>query len=221
MIFFLSLLYWISFFLLLFTWIFYLIFLYLIKLITVKNEEKLNYSYQPRISFIIAAHNEEAEIAERIKNILALDYPKELIEVIVASDGSTDNTNEIVINEFGNDSKVKLLAFEGRRGRAYIHNESVKEASADLIVFTDSKTRFDSKLLKNLIPYFSDPKVGAVSGRVYYKNTNQSSITESAGIYWKYEELIRKLESDIGVLSFGTGAGLARVSDQKRSLHSN
>jgi len=199
-------------FLFLFTWILYPLLLIVIKLLRPKLSNALCQSqpkFFPKVSFIISAYNEQAHIKERIENLINLDYPEDKIEIITASDGSTDRTNQIVEEIYSKDERVILIPFKAQRGRAHIHNESVKRAKGDIIVFTDAQTSFAADFLKILVPYFSDSKVGAVSGRVYYKNTDQSSITESAGIYWKYEESIRKLESDIGVLSFGTGAGLA------------
>ena len=201
--------YWIVIFLLFNTWIFYIILLWLIKLIISNKNKKIDYSYRPRVSFIIAAHNEEKNIVGRIENLLKINYPRNLIEIIVASDGSTDRTNESVKEISCKNNEVILIPFETQKGRAHIHNESVKRAKGDIVVFTDAETRFESDFLEILIPHFSVQKVGCVSARLYYRNTNQSSITESASIYWKYEELIRKLESDLGILAFGTGAALA------------
>ncbi len=201
--------YWVSFFLLLYTWIFHLCILGLIKLIRGSQAEKIDYSYSPVVSFIIAAHNEEKTIARRIENLTNLDYPGNLTEIIVVSDGSTDRTDEIVREISRKNDKVILLSFEQQKGRAYVHNESVKRAKGDIVVFTDAETRFERDFLKILIPHFSNDSVGCVSGRLYYKNVNQSSITKSADMYWKYEGLIRRLASDLGVLAFGTGAGLA------------
>jgi len=161
------------------------------------------------ISFIIAAYNEEKYIENRIINLINLDYPRQNIEIIVVSDGSTDRTNEIVRRIAKENDRVILLDFPQQRGRAFVHNEAVKKAKGNIIVFTDAETEFEKDFLKVVLPHFSDPKVGCVAGRIYYKNKRDSSITESAGIYWRYEDLIRRLESELGILAFGSGAALA------------
>lgn len=196
-------------FVFLFTWIFYPIFLYLARFLVQKKTGRLDGSYKPTVSIIIAAHNEEKCIADRIKNLLKLDYPKDNMEIIIASDGSTDKTNEIVSKISLENNQVVLMPFQEQKGRAFVHNKSVEVAKGEIVVFSDAETLFDIDFLKHIMPYFSDPTVGSVSGRIYYKNIKDSSITQSAGIYWKYEELIRKLQSDLGILAFGTAAALA------------
>jgi cellulose synthase/poly-beta-1,6-N-acetylglucosamine synthase-like glycosyltransferase len=194
------------------TWILYPLGLVLARLLRRKNTR------QPAakadgdffsVSFIIAACNEEEHIASRIENLLALDYPRHKIQIIIASDGSSDRTDDIVSSFSAGHSNVKLLSFDVQRGRAAVHNEAVGEAGGEIIVFTDARTRFDREFLKNILPHFYDPEVGAVCGRLYYENVRESSIAESAGMYWKYEDFIRCLESDMGILSFGSGAALA------------
>ena len=102
-----------------------------------------------------------------------------------------------------------LFDYRSNRGRASVHNALVEESTGNIVIFTDSETIFKNDFLSHLLPHFSDPSVGAVSGRIYYLNKDQSSIGESAGIYWKYEEMIRIAESRLGILAFGTGAALA------------
>jgi cellulose synthase/poly-beta-1,6-N-acetylglucosamine synthase-like glycosyltransferase len=200
---------WISFFLLFFTWTCYLPLLYLISLVKSKRNKDPDIAYKARLSFVIAAHNEESRVEKRIDNILEISYPRDLVEIIVASDGSTDGTDSIVERISREQANITLLRFATQKGRAHVHNESVKKAKGDIIIFTDAETRFKPDFVKALMPHFSDPDVGCVSGRLYYENIGQSSITMSAGIYWKYEELMRRLESDLDLLAFGTGAGLA------------
>ena len=194
------------------TWVFYPLFLWVLSLF--KKDPKLKIEDELRkdfynITFVIAAYNEQEHIEERINNLIALDYPQDKVEIIVGSDGSTDNTEDIIEKVSGLYKNVFLLAFNNRHGRAYIHNQAVTKARGDIIIFTDAKTGFDKDFLAKLLPAFSDSLVGCVSARVFYKNIGQSSISRSAGIYWKYEEFLRRLESNLGILSFGSGAALA------------
>ena len=160
----------------------------------------------PRISFVIAAHNEAATIQNRIKNLTAISdsYP---YEIIVGSDGSTDNTVEQA--EALDLSQVIVLDFKLNRGRALVHNDCSRVAKGDILIFTDAETWFAPDFLDLLIPCFQDPSVGAAAGRIVYVNQEKTDITRSAGAYWKYEETIRTCESLSGILGFGTGAALA------------
>ena len=203
---------WVFLFLFLFTWIFFpslLCLLNIFRKIFPKSEPPKTSPNNYFISFIIAAHNEENYIKERVDNLLALNYPNDKLEIIIASDGSTDKTNEIVERIGCEDERIILMPFTKQRGRAYVHNKAVDKAKGDIVIFSDAQTEFDSNFLKVLLPHFWDSNVGCVSGRLYYKNLKQSSITKSADIYWKYEEYLRKLQSDLGILSFGSGAALA------------
>jgi len=157
----------------------------------------------PIVSVIVAAYNEEKSIGRRIRNLLEQDYPGDKLEIIVASDGSTDSTVEIArqYEKLG----VKVLDFKENRGKAAVHNDGVKEAKGEIIVFTDADTAFDKNFLKNINKYFSDEKVGCVVGNLVYR-TRGANISKSEGFYWKFEKKIRSLESDLGILATASGA---------------
>ena len=96
----------------------------------------------PAVSIVIAVFNEEQVIEERIKNCLSLDYPREKVEIIVASDGSTDQTNGIVEEYAGNG--VRLLAFDGRNGKSFVLNRAIPEAKGSILLLTDSNTFYEN-----------------------------------------------------------------------------
>lgn len=160
----------------------------------------------PSVSFVIAARNEEQSIGERIENLKELSSGLDWVEVLVGSDGSQDGTCREVLKAQEKWPAVKLFDFPTPRGRSAVHNDTVKQAKGDLLVFTDAETRFDPSFLRYIIPRFGDPRVGAVSGRIQYRNLKDSSITLSAGLYWELEERLRTMESLLGILAFGTGA---------------
>lgn len=162
-------------------------------------------SGEPTATIIVAAHNEEAVIANRLANIAALNTCQEKVEVIVASDGSTDHTNEIV--SAWSDKRVKLLALP-RGGRALAHNEAVAVASGDIIVFTDAGTSFREDCLSNLLGPFLDPDVGCVVGRLVYV-ADRHTLGEHTAFYWNYETRLRRWESDAGLLAVGSGCCMA------------
>ena len=157
----------------------------------------------PEVSMIIAAHNEEKSMREKIENTLALDYPKDKLEVIVASDGSTDDTNNIV-KEFENKG-IKLVYESGHKGKSFIQNKAVKESTGEIIVFSDATSMYKQDALKILISNFNDDKVGCVTGKSCYSNSEHSSTAKGESTYWKYELFLRKKESDIGILNMASG----------------
>jgi len=149
----------------------------------------------PKVSLIIAAFNEEKAIEKKIMNSLALDYPKDKLEIIVASDGSIDNTNNKVL-EFKNE-QVKLLKFEKRKGKTHVQNESVKLASGEIVFFSDATTLYDPSIIKEMVSNFYDDNVGLVGGELVYVNKYNMSMGEGNGMYWKYERFIKIMESRI------------------------
>ena len=149
----------------------------------------------PFVSIAVAAHNEEMSIRNKIEDTINLNYPKDKFEIIVASDNSTDGTNEIVNNY--NSPAVKLITFFEHKGKTFVQNEAVKIAKGEIILFSDATTLYEPQLLKKLIRNFADPKVGAVGGELVYINKNKSLIGKGDGFYWQYEKFLKKKESQI------------------------
>lgn len=197
-----KLLFWFSLIFIIYTYLGYPLILFIWSKLFPK---RVNKKYiEPFVSVVIAAHNEEKNIKGRIENLLEQDYPKEKLEIIVVSDGSTDGTNEVV-REFRPDG-IKLLNYNGRKGKPYALNLGVREAKGEIIVFTDARQRFEKNAIKELVANFNDSKVGCVTGElVFYKNS-ESKIKEEMGAYWNYEKWIRKKESQIGSVVGATGA---------------
>lgn len=169
----------------------------------------------PSVTVIVAAHNEAGTIAERIENLLSQDYPRQRLEVLVGSDGSTDDTVAIV-NGIG-DPAVRALDLP-RQGRALVHNACAKVAKGTVLVFTDAGTLFASDCVRRLVAPMADPTVGCTSGELVYTNTGDSGITQGAGAYWRYELLLRRLESQSGSTVGTTGACMAMRSELFRPL---
>lgn len=172
------------------------------------------------VSFIVAARNEEETIFRRIQNLVEISRGLKDVEVIVVSDGSRDGTCGEVLRARERWPSVRLLHFPEPVGRAVLHNEAAKICTGDILVFTDAETEFHPDFLPIILNHFEDPKVGAVSGRVYYVNERQSSVTISAGLYWKMEERMRAAESKLGILAFGTGAAFCMRRELYFPMHS-
>ena len=150
----------------------------------------------PAMSFIITAHNEEGLIEEKLKNTLALDYPAKRVEVLVASDASTDHTDDIVLSY--KTKGVKLVRADKHFGKEYAQSLAVKAASGEILVFSDTATEVPQDALRNLANVFSDPSIGAVSSVDRFVTDNGRIVGE--GLYVRYEMWLRGLESRLAGL---------------------
>ena len=161
-------------------------------------------AYQPRVAVIVVAHNEAARIGRKLDTCIALDYPKESLRILVASDGSDDETNEVVTAYA--DRGVTLLAFPVRRGKAACLNDAVAGSDGEIIVFTDARQRLDAYAIRYLIENFADPAVGAVSGELVFQTEGMTDFGEGVDAYWRYEKFIRQQESRLHSVVGVTGA---------------
>lgn len=150
-------------------------------------------AFEPTVTVLITAFNEAASIRKKIENTIKLDYPTEKLEVLVASDGSTDGTDDIV-REFGGRG-VKLFRQEGRVGKTTTQNNAVRQASGEIILFSDATTTYREDSLKALLPAFADETVGCVAGRLVYLDAERSNVGKGARGYWGYETQLKMSES--------------------------
>lgn len=157
----------------------------------------------PKVSFIIAAYNEEKVIENKISNTLNINYPKELIEIIVVSDGSNDTT-PLIVGSF-EDQGVIGLHHSDRSGKSAALNRAVEISNGSIIVFSDANNDFSIDSVRQLVRHFSDSQVGAVSGskQVYSSDSRESA--KGDGLYWKYESAIKSAESKIGSITAAEG----------------
>jgi len=173
----------------------------------------------PSVSLIIAAYNEEKVIAQKIENCLSLNYPMDRLEIIVASDGSMDRTNDIVrsYQTLG----VKLVALETNRGKSTAQNKSMVEAKNDIVIFTDANVILQPNVIRKMVRNFGEKKVGCVIGKVTYLNEEDTSISQGEGLYWRYELFVRKKENDLGNLAIGSGPIMAIRKELFKPLNPN
>jgi cellulose synthase/poly-beta-1,6-N-acetylglucosamine synthase-like glycosyltransferase len=156
----------------------------------------------PSVTVIVVAHDEEERVEERIENVLAQDYPRELLEVVLASDGSTDRTAERA-RALG----VEVRSFDRRRGKPSVLNEVIPQARGEVVVLADVRQRFDPGTVRALVSCFADPRVGAVSGElVLAPPPGVHAVGEGVGLYWRYEKAIRRHESMVDSTVGATGA---------------
>ena len=158
----------------------------------------------PGLTVLVAAHNEEATIDGKIRNILACDYPDDRVEVVVCSDGSTDRTNAIV-EDFG-DARVHLAATEENRGvnEAFAHGAA--QASGDLLLMTDAAGLFEPDAFKTAIRHFADPKVACVNGLFDHSDPGRRAVASGYRGYWAVETLIKLAEMRLGLACVIVGA---------------
>jgi cellulose synthase/poly-beta-1,6-N-acetylglucosamine synthase-like glycosyltransferase len=149
--------------------------------------------FEPTVSVIITAYNEELALAAKLENTLALDYPRELLEIIVASDCSTDRTDQIALGFASRGVRFHRQA--QRLGKTAAQNTAVEQASGEIILFSDATSLYQPSAVKALMPSFSDPTVGCVAGRLIYVDPAQSRIGRGARSYWSYETFLKKHES--------------------------
>lgn len=157
----------------------------------------------PRVSMIIAAYNEERVIDWKIRNSLALDYPKERFDVIVACDGSNDRTAEIA-QGFAGEGVLTLHSPE-RRGKTAALNRGVRQARGDVVVFSDANNEFSPDAIRKLVRHFSDPSVGGVCGAKRIKPAADRESSTGDSLFWRYESVIKVAESRIGTINNADG----------------
>jgi poly-beta-1,6-N-acetyl-D-glucosamine synthase len=155
----------------------------------------------PGVSVVIAARDEARRLPARIENILQSDYPQDRLHIIVASDGSTDDTAE-ALAPYGSRVTLLLLPASGKAGAL---NAAVRATSHPVLVFADARQRFAPDAIRRLVSHFADPSIGAVSGELIL-DPGASTIGEGVGGYWAYEKWLRRRESIVGSTLGVTGA---------------
>lgn len=166
----------------------------------------------PYISVIVAAHNEEFVIEAKIRNLFSSDYPRDRVEILIGSDGSSDATEEIVRRLAC--EGMTLISFPQQHGKSAIQNALVASSSGELLVFTDADCLFAPSALHCLAEHFADRRVGLVTACPRYVNSDETAVTENESLYLRYETWLRRQESARGLLAAASGSLFA----MRRSL---
>jgi len=156
----------------------------------------------PSVALVVSAHNEEAVIRRRIENALALDYPSDALQIVVASDGSTDLTDAIVGEIAAENHRVRLLQCP-REGKVAAQHRSVRETSSDVLAFTDANSEWKPDALRSLVANLADDEVGYVCGQLRLESPDGANME---GAYWRYEMWVREQESTASSITAGNGA---------------
>ncbi len=157
----------------------------------------------PTISIVTAARNEAVRLPQKLENLQQLDYPRHLVQVVVASDGSTDETEEI-LRQYG--EGVTAVILQESAGKAVALNAAVAAATGDILVFVDIRQTVDPDAVRALIRNFADASVGAASGELLLSDSSTPGAGGAVGLYWKIEKAVRRLESESGSVVGVTGA---------------
>jgi cellulose synthase/poly-beta-1,6-N-acetylglucosamine synthase-like glycosyltransferase len=152
----------------------------------------------PRVTMLTAAYNEENAIEAKIRNCLAQDYPREKLEIIIASDCSTDRTEEIV-TRYASDG-VRLVKQPERRGKTAALNLTLAHATGEILVYSDATTHFSPDTVRNLVRNFGDPSVGCVGGEPRFRLPQQTTVGAEVSLFWRYEQFLRRKESEFNTL---------------------
>jgi poly-beta-1,6-N-acetyl-D-glucosamine synthase len=160
----------------------------------------------PSVSLLIAAYNEAAVIEAKVRNARDLDYPPELLEIAVASDGSKDRTGELARIAASGDPRVRVFEYPVNRGKIIALNETVPHLHGEILVFSDAASMLVPGALRHLAEHFADPRIGAVSGLYRVLKSEGSQIGSQEGFYWKYETFLKAQEARIGSILGAHGA---------------
>lgn len=204
----LSVLFWISVFVMFFSMVGYPAVLFMLEKILKPAENKRDDAYCPEVTYMIVAHNEEKVIGKKLENTLTLDYPRDKLHILVASDNSTDATNDIVNAFIQNhpEFRIELYTAKQRKGKTNAQNEAQKVVKSEILVMTDANAMVQPEAIRELVAYFADEDVAYVCGRLMYTDAEEGGTGDSESTYWKLDLKMRDIESRIQTVTAGNGA---------------
>lgn len=202
------LIFWISAFIIFWAMIGYPISISVIGKLLRSRKNSKDYEMNPEVTIMVVAHNEEKVILEKLKNLLQVDYEKDRIKILVASDNSTDCTNDIVkkfVDE-NSDWNIKLYEVHERKGKTNAQNEAQKLVDTEFLIMTDANSMLHKEAVRELMASFTSEKIVYVTGALRIVNGNVNDISNSEQTYWDGDLRIRQIESDIKTITAGNGA---------------
>lgn len=152
------------------------------------------YEFEPKVTLVVPAYNEEDFIFEKAKNSLAIDYPKDKLRILFITDGSTDKTYEVLDSIKG----IEVIHENLRSGKSAAENRAMRYVETPVVIFCDANTYLNEDCIKKIVQHYRDPEVGAVSGEKRISGGSQHGIsTAGEGMYWKYESFLKRMDSDL------------------------
>ena len=173
-----------------------------------KKKNKKDKTYEPTVTIMVVAHNEEKVIAEKLQNLLDTDYPADKLEFLIASDFSTDKTDEIVESFISAhpEWRIRIHKSVNHFGKTNAQNETQELCGTEILVMTDANAIFEPNAVRELVSYFTDLDIAYVSGQLKYMNIEGNSTASSEGFYWKLDLMCRDIESRFQTITAGNGA---------------
>ncbi len=162
-------------------------------------------TFEPFVSIVMVVRDEERVLGKKIENLLRLDYPEHLVELVIVSDGSKDLT-ETILREHASDPRVHAVMKQLSTGKAMGLNDALQIAHGEIVIFTDARQEIESSALRILLNNFADPEVGCVSGELMLGDPHAGEKSRGMGLYWRVEKRVRELESASGSVVGATGA---------------
>lgn len=169
-----------------------------------RKHQAFSGKFQPKVSILISAFNEEGIIEKKIQNLLELDYPKEKLEILIGDDGSIDRTAEIILKY--KEQGIRLIQAEKNAGKAAMLNRLQKEAQGEILLFCDANTLFFPNVVRKIVAPFEDPKVGCSCGHLILSDYSGSILGQGESSYWDLESEIKRFEGVLDRLIGGNGA---------------
>ncbi len=193
----------------------YAVFAYIINRINPKFNTPVQNNYYPAVTFIVAAYNEQEIIEKKIQNCMRLAYPPEKIEFIFITDGSADNTTAIIERY----PHIKLLHKPERKGKSAALNRAIKQASNDILIISDANTFLNTEAVQYITAHYADALTGGVAGekRVAASPDDSDNVGGREGFYWKYESLLKKIDSDF----YSVVGAAGELFSVRRNLYEN
>lgn len=177
------------------------------------RRHKVDPSHEPTMTILVAAYNEERVIGEKLDNLLALDYPRGKIQILVASE-SNDKTDQVVERFVRADpSRVILMSSGIRKGKVANLHRAIPRATGEILVFTDANAMLGRDVLRKIVRHFADPRVGSVSGRLVYEVPENAASAVGESAYWDFEMMVKRASSRLGSLPGANGSLFALRRD--------
>ncbi len=190
-----EILFWIFLGIVFYTYIGYGILLYFMVLIKRLFTKKVKYSYfEPKVTLLVPAYNEEDYIMDKVKNTFELDYPKDKLKIVFITDGSTDDTPKLLSKVEG----ITLLHQDKRQGKSMAENRAMKYVNTPFVIFCDANTHLNPQAVKELMKHYQNSRVGGVSGeKKIMKNKSDNASGAGEGFYWRYESFLKKMDAEL------------------------
>ena len=155
-------------------------------------------TFLPNVTLVIPAYNEMSCIEAKVENTFSLDYPTDKMEILFVTEGSNDGTSEYIQSLKFQYPNLKMIAGEVRRGKIEAMNIAIKTIETPIVIFTDANTNLNNQVIRNIVRHFQDPQVGAVAGEKRIETRgSEAAAGAGEGLYWKYESLLKKLDTEL------------------------